>query len=54
MLGLTPLYNTYTGRGRVAHPPDILLKVILYDVQRGRYRPARPARGLPKQRQHIL
>lgn len=40
MLDLTPLYNTYTGRGRVAHPPDVMLKVILYEVQRGRCRPS--------------
>jgi transposase len=40
MLDLTALYQTYTGRGSAPHPPDVLLKVVLYEMRCGRHRPA--------------
>ncbi len=39
-LDLTALYQTYSGRGSVAHRPDLMLKVVLYEMQRGRHRPS--------------
>lgn len=39
LLDLLPLYETYSGRGSLPHRPDLLLKVVLYDLQRGRHRP---------------
>jgi len=39
-LELTALYQTYSGRGSLAHRPDLMLKVVLYEMQRGRHRPS--------------
>ena len=39
-LDLTALYQTYSGRGSLAHRPDLMLKVVLYEMQRGRHRPS--------------
>lgn len=40
LLDMTPLYQTYSGRGSLPHRPDLLLQVVLYDMQRGRHRPS--------------
>ena len=39
-LDLTGLFATYTGRGSKALWPDLLLKLVLYETQRGRPSPA--------------
>jgi transposase len=39
-LDLTPLFDAYAGTGSLAHPPDLLLKVALLQIQRGRPSPA--------------
>jgi transposase len=39
-LDLQPLSHTDSGRGSWPHRPDWLLKVVLYDMQRGRHRPS--------------
>jgi transposase len=39
-LDLTALFAAYRGTGSLAHRPDLLLKVALYEVQRGRLSPA--------------
>jgi transposase len=39
-LDLTGLFAAYTGTGSLAHRPDLILKVVLYEVQRGRHSPA--------------
>ena len=46
MIDLTALYQTYTGRGSAPHPPDVLLKVVLYEMRCGRHRPAQWAHDL--------
>lgn len=39
-LDLRPLINDYANVGSAAHPPDLLLKAILYELHLGRQRPA--------------
>ena len=39
-LDLTDLYAAYAGTGSRAHPPDLLLKAVLYELHSGRRRPA--------------
>jgi transposase len=39
-LDLTDLFDAYTGTGSEAHRPDLILKVVLYELQRGRRSPA--------------
>lgn len=39
-LDLTPLWQSYTGRGSPACRPDLMLKIVLFEMQRGRTRPA--------------
>jgi transposase len=39
-LDLTALRAAYRGTGSDAHPPDRLLAVVLYELRRGRHRPA--------------
>ena len=39
-LDLTGLCNAYAGKGSQAHRPDLLLKVVLYEMQRKRSSPA--------------
>ena len=39
-LDLGPLYACYRGTGDPAFPPDLLLKVVLYETHRGRRRPS--------------
>jgi transposase len=38
-LDLTTLFETYTGRGSKALRPDLLLKLVLYEMQRGQLSP---------------
>jgi transposase len=39
-LDLTPLFASYAGVGSRAHRPDLMLKIVLYEVQTGRHSPA--------------
>jgi transposase len=39
-LDLTALFDAYAGTGSRAHPPELLLKVALFETQRGRLSPA--------------
>jgi transposase len=39
-LDLTPLLQSYAGRGSPACRPDLMLKIVLFEIQRGRTRPA--------------
>jgi transposase len=39
-LDLTTLFATYGPRGSEAAPPELLLRVVLYEIRRGRHRPA--------------
>ncbi len=39
-LDLTPLSRSYAGRGSPACPPDLMLKIVLFEIQRGRTSPA--------------
>ncbi len=39
-LDVTPLVQSYTGRGSPADPPALLLKIVLFEIQRGRSSPA--------------
>jgi transposase len=40
-LDLTALFASYAGVGSRAHRPDLMLKVVLYEVQTGHHSPAR-------------
>ena len=37
---LTPLLRSYAGRGSRPAPPDLMLKIVLFEIQRGRTSPA--------------
>lgn len=39
-LDLTPLYESYSGRGSKPHPPELMVKIVLFEIQRGRSSPA--------------
>lgn len=39
-LDLAVLFAAYAGRGSLPYPPDLLLKAVLYEVQRGHHSPA--------------
>ena len=39
-LDLTPLRRSYTGRGTRPWPPELMLKIVLFEIQRGRTSPA--------------
>src|SRR3982751_770186 len=39
-LNLTDLFKAYAGKGSRAHRPDLLLKVVLYEIQRKHSSPA--------------
>lgn len=39
-LDLAALFAAYAGRGSLPYPPDLLLKAVLYEVQRGHHSPA--------------
>jgi transposase len=49
-LDLTPLYETYSGRGSAAYRPDLMLKVVLYETQLGRMKPAEWTRDVIENR----
>ena len=49
-LDLTQLYETYGGRGSAAYRPDLMLKVVLYEIQLGRAKPAEWARDVIENR----
>src|SRR5215831_8461658 len=46
MLDLTPLFDSYLGVGKKALPPDLLLKVVLYEMQNKRPSPAQWAKDV--------
>ncbi|MBV8069129.1 MAG: IS1182 family transposase [Acidobacteriaceae bacterium] len=39
-LDLTPLEQSYTGRGSLPYSPTLLLKIVLFEIHRGRPKPA--------------
>ena len=39
-LDLTPLYLTYGGRGKAAHPPELMLAIVLFERRRGQRKPS--------------
>jgi transposase len=39
-LDLTPLVHSFAGRGSRPSPPDLMLKIVLFEIQRGRSSPA--------------
>jgi len=39
-LDLSPLWQSYAGTGSLPHRPDLLLRAVLYEVQRGHHSPA--------------
>ena len=39
-LDLTPLFDSYAGTGSKPHRPDLLLKIVLYELQQGEPSPA--------------
>ena len=39
-LDLTPLYNSYAGRGKAPHRPDLMLAIVLFELQRGQRKPS--------------
>jgi transposase len=45
-LDLSPLFDSYAGTGSKAHRPDVLLKVVLYELQQGEASPAQWAEDL--------
>jgi hypothetical protein len=44
LLDLQPLYDSYHGVGSLPNPPDLLLKIVLFEMHDGELRPARWAR----------
>jgi transposase len=43
-LDLTPVFASYAGVGSQAHRPDLMLKIVLYEIQTGHHSPAQWAR----------
>lgn len=39
-LDLTPLLESYSGHGSKPHQPDLMVKIVLFEIQRGRCSPA--------------
>lgn len=39
-LDLTALYNSYAGRGKTPHRPDLLLAIALFELRRGQRKPS--------------
>jgi Transposase DDE domain len=39
-LDLTELYNSYAGRGKTPHRPDLLLAIVLFELRRGQRQPS--------------
>jgi hypothetical protein len=49
-LDLTALFASYAGVGSQAHRPDLMLKIVLYQMQTGRHSPAQWAQDTPDRR----
>ena len=39
-LDLTSLYNSYAGRSKVPHRPDLMLAIVLFELRRGQRQPS--------------
>ncbi len=39
-LDLTPLYDSYSGRGKAPHRPDLLVAIVLFELRRGQRQPS--------------
>ena len=39
-LDLTPLYQTYSNRGKAPHLPDLMLAIVLFELRRGQRHPS--------------
>jgi hypothetical protein len=39
-LDLAPLYQTYSGRGKAPHRPDLRLAIVLFELRRGQRHPS--------------
>jgi hypothetical protein len=39
-LDLTALYNSYAGRGKAPHRPDLMLAIVLFELRRGQRQPS--------------
>jgi hypothetical protein len=39
-LDLTPLYQTYSNRGKAPHRPDLMLAIVLFELRRGQRHPS--------------
>jgi hypothetical protein len=39
-LDLTALYNSYAGRGKAPHRPDLMLAIVLFELRRGQRKPS--------------
>src|SRR5918999_591698 len=39
-LDLAPLYQTYSGRGKAPHRPDLMLAIVLFELRRGQRYPS--------------
>src|SRR5262249_24178422 len=46
-LDQTALNRCYAGVGSLAYPPDIMLKMVLYEILEGRLSPAQWTRDIP-------
>ena len=47
---LTALFASYAGVGSQAHRPDLMLKIVLYQMRTGRHSPAQWAKDTPDRR----
>ena len=39
-LDLTELYDSYAGRGKAPHRPDLMLAIVLFELRRGQRQPS--------------
>jgi len=39
-LDLTEFYDSYTGRGKAPHRPDLMLAIVLFELRRGQRQPS--------------
>ena len=39
-LDVTPLYQSYRGRGKAPHRPDLMLAIVLFETRRGQRKPS--------------
>src|SRR5262249_44936164 len=49
-LDLTTLFASYAGVGSLAHRPDLMLKIVLYEMQTGHHSPNQWAEDTPDRR----